>query len=50
MMPSKFRFAKIAEGVLQKTRFTEQQIIEIPKLAEAETKVVDLCAKHGISA
>jgi hypothetical protein len=43
MMPSKLRFAKIAEGVVKKARFTEQQIIEILKLAEAGTKVVDLC-------
>jgi hypothetical protein len=28
MMPPKLRFAKIAEGVVKKERFTEQQIIE----------------------
>src|SRR5437763_15419408 len=49
MMPSKLRFAKIAEAVVKKARFTEQQIIEILKLAEAGTKVADLCRKHGIS-
>ncbi len=49
MMPSKSRFAQIAEGVVKKARFTEQQIIEILKRAEAGTKVVDLCRKHGIS-
>ena len=34
---------------MQKARFSEQQIIEILKLAEAGTKVADLCRKHGIS-
>ena len=33
---------------MKKARFTEQQIIEILKLAEAGTKVADLCHKHGI--
>jgi hypothetical protein len=27
MMPSKLRFAKIADGVVKKARITEQQII-----------------------
>ena len=34
---------------MKKARFSEQQIIEILKLAEAGTKVADLCRKHGIS-
>jgi len=34
---------------MQKARFSEQQIIEILKLAEAGTKVADLCRKYGIS-
>lgn len=34
---------------MKKARFSEQQIIAILKLAEAETKVADLCRKHGIS-
>ena len=34
---------------MKKARFSEQQIIEILKLAEAGTKVADLGRKHGIS-
>jgi putative transposase len=34
---------------VKKARFSEQQIIEILKLAEAGTKVTELCRKHGIS-
>jgi putative transposase len=34
---------------VKKARFSEQRIIEILKLAEAGTKVADLCRKHGIS-
>lgn len=34
---------------MKKARFSEQQIIEILKLAEAGTKVADLCRKHEIS-
>jgi hypothetical protein len=34
---------------VKKARFAEQQIIEILKLGEAGTKVIDLCRKHGIS-
>ena len=37
------------EDEVKKARFSEQQIIEILKLAEAGTKVADLCRKHGIS-
>ncbi len=32
-----------------KKRFSEEQIIRILKEAEAGTKVIDLCRKHGIS-
>ena len=42
-------FAKNLEDEVKKTRFSEQQIIEILKLAEAGAKVTDLCRKHGIS-
>src|SRR5512143_590422 len=49
MMPSKFRLTKSLEDGVKKARFTEQQVIEILKLAEAGTKVTDLCRKHGIS-
>jgi putative transposase len=49
MMPSKFRLTKSLEDEVKKARFTEQQIIEILKLAESGTKVTDLCRKHGIS-
>ena len=49
MMTSKSGFAKSLEGELKKARFSEQQIIEILKLAEAGTKVADLCRKRGIS-
>ena len=49
MMTSKSGFAKSLEGEVKKARFSEQQIIEILKLAEAGAKVADLCRKHGIS-
>ena len=32
-----------------KRRFSEEQIIRILQEAEAGTKVIDLCRKHGIS-
>jgi putative transposase len=48
MMPSKFWLTKSLEDEVKKARFTEQQIIEVLKLAEAGT-VTDLCRKHGIS-
>jgi putative transposase len=48
-MTSRFGFAKSLEGEVKKARFTEQQIIEILKLAEAGSKVSDLCRQHGIS-
>lgn len=32
-----------------KKRFSEEQIIRILQEAEAGTKVIDLCRKHGIS-
>ena len=49
MMTSKSGFAKSLEDEVKKARFSEQQIIEILKLAEAGAKVTDLCRKHGIS-
>src|SRR5262245_40761499 len=49
MMASKSGFAKSLEGDVKKARFSEHQIIEILKMAEAGTKVTDLCRKHGIS-
>ena len=41
MMTSKSGFAKSLEDEVKKARFSEQQIIEILKLAEAGTKVAD---------
>jgi putative transposase len=35
--------------VMRKSRFSEAQIIEILKQADAGMKVVDLCRRHGIS-
>jgi len=49
MMTSKSGFAKRLEDEVKKARFSEQQIIEILKLAEAGTKVADLCRNYGIS-
>src|SRR6476620_11784392 len=49
MIASKFWFATSLEDEVKKARFSEQQIVEILKLAEAGTKVTDLCRKHGIS-
>jgi hypothetical protein len=37
MMRSKSRVAQMVEGTVKKSRFSEQQIIEILKLAEAGT-------------
>lgn len=34
---------------MKKTQFTEEQIINILKLAEAGQKVGDICRTHGIS-
>ena len=34
---------------MKKSRFTEQQIINILKQADAGMKVQDLCRQHGIS-
>ena len=48
-MTSKSGFAQTPEKEMKKARFSEQQIIEILKLAEAQTKVADLCRKHEIS-
>jgi transposase InsO family protein len=48
-MTSRSGFAQSLEEEMKKARFGEQQIIEILKLAEAGTKVADLCRKHGIS-
>jgi len=41
MMTSKSGFAKSLEDEVKKARFSEQQIIEILKLAKAGTKVAD---------
>jgi putative transposase len=48
-MTSKSGFAKSLEDEVKKARFSEQQIIEILKLAEAGAEVADFCRKHGIS-
>lgn len=34
---------------MKKTQFTEEQIINVLKLAEAGQKVADVCRAHGIS-
>ncbi|OWV72258.1 transposase [Rhizobium sp. N122] len=34
---------------MKKQRFTEEQIIAVPKEQEAGAKAADLCRKHGIS-
>jgi hypothetical protein len=49
MMTSKSGLTKSLEGEVKKAWFSEQQIMEILKLAKAGTKVDDLCRKHGIS-
>ena len=38
------------ETLMKKSRFSEQQIINILKQADAGVKVQDLCRQHGISA
>jgi len=34
---------------MKKTRFSEQQIIQVLKQGEAGMKVADICREHGIS-
>ncbi len=34
---------------MKRARFSEEQIIEVLKEAEAGTKVTELCRRHGIS-
>ena len=34
---------------MKKKRFTEEQIIRVPKESEAGAKTPELCRKHGIS-
>ena len=34
---------------MKRARFSEEQIIEVLKEAEAGTKVAELCRRHGIS-
>jgi putative transposase len=34
---------------MKKSQFTEEQIIQVLKLAEAGQKVADVCRAHGIS-
>jgi putative transposase len=34
---------------MKRSRFTEEQIIGVPREQEARAKAVDLCRKHGMS-
>jgi putative transposase len=45
----KFALAQLEDQSMRRSRFTEEQIIGIPKELEAGVAVSDLCRKHGVS-